>query len=51
MDGFLSNWRVCREALNSGVLGQEPPHEVVAYISAMDCPTARCSVSFQNGTV
>lgn len=23
MDGFLPNWRVCRAALNSGVLGYE----------------------------
>ena len=27
MDGFMPNWRVCRETLNSGVLG----HEVWAY--------------------
>ena len=27
MDGFLPNWRVCRETLNSGMLG----HEVWAY--------------------
>ena len=23
MDGFIPNWRVCRETLNSGVLGHE----------------------------
>ena len=27
MDGFMPNWRVCRETLNSGVLG----HEVWVY--------------------